>query len=284
MNIQQQDLPEALAKPLPPVCVVMGDEEVVVQDCLAQIRQRAAAEEFPPREFTLVDSATDWDGLSAHLSSGSLFASRHFIELMVPSSAPASGRQKLNQGIDLVLEAVAEEDLLLISLPGPGRGSRPAWLQRAGKQGWIVEAGRLRGKGEQQWIRRQLQNRNLELDSDQLRLLQESTEGNLLAARMEMDRLALLAATDDSSQVQVGDLGRFDVFQLADASLRGQVERALRVLQQVREADSGSGPLVFSVLGRYLLIACRLLWKQQRGSAWPGRWKRKNSGAAISKP
>jgi DNA polymerase-3 subunit delta len=75
-----------------------------------------------------------------------------------------------------------------------------------------------------------------------LALLAEQGEGNLLAVRQEIEKLALLLPTGqlDHAAVEaaIADVARFDVFALSEAWLAGDAPRALRILAALRgESD-----------------------------------------------
>jgi DNA polymerase III subunit delta len=99
----------------------------------------------------------------------------------------------------------------------------------------------------------------LDVQSDGLELLAERTEGNLLAAHQELEKLKLLAPggpiTADTILASVADSARFDVFQLGEAVLAGDTERALRMLAGLR-AEGIEATLVLWALAK----AVRDLW------------------------
>lgn len=282
MNLEPEQLAAALSKQLPQICVVMGNSDalVIVQDCLKKIRDAATAAALPKRELVMVNSSTDWDELCAHLSSGSLFAERHFVELMVPEGVPAASFKKIDEGLIRVMDALAAEDFLLVSMPGLGK-RRPLWRKK--EQCWLVTAQRLRGRAEQAWVRRQLEEREIFLDEEQVHLLLFKTEGNLLAALAEINRLALLADTGTPQEVASGEQGQLDVFQLSDACLFGQAARAVRILHIIRKEDAGMAPAVFAVLGRHLLRALKIQANRKGSSMAKAisaetRWPREAKG------
>jgi DNA polymerase-3 subunit delta len=98
---------------------------------------------------------------------------------------------------------------------------------------WPVELARL-----PQWLRARAAAVELELDDDAVRFLVERTEGNLLAAQQELEKLRLLAGGKriDLAAVQagIGDSARYDVFQLGEAALGADLPRALRILAGLR--------------------------------------------------
>ena len=71
-----------------------------------------------------------------------------------------------------------------------------------------------------------------------MELLAERTEGNLLAAHQELEKLKLSRGAGRSPPTailaSVADSARFDVFQLGEAVLAGDTERALRMLAGLR--------------------------------------------------
>ena len=110
----------------------------------------------------------------------------------------------------------------------------------------------------------------------------ERTEGNLLAAHQELQKLTLLAAdgriTADTILSSVTDSARFDVFQLGEAVLAGDAERALRMIAGLR--GEGTEPtLVLWALTK----AMRDLWNgmANAGGGKPRTWQRQS--AALDK-
>jgi DNA polymerase III subunit delta len=101
-------------------------------------------------------------------------------------------------------------------------------------------------------------------------------EGNLLAAKQELEKLSLLAngkpISADLVLRSVGDSARYDVFQLAEAAAAGDAERALRVLLGLK-SEGVEPTLILWALVREL----RGLWQARererlrstaRGSGW----------------
>ena len=81
-----------------------------------------------------------------------------------------------------------------------------------------------------------------------LAFLAEACEGNLLAARQEIEKLALLLPDGelDAAAVEaaVADVARFDVFELSEAWLAGDASRAVRILRALQaEGDAPTLPI-----------------------------------------
>jgi DNA polymerase-3 subunit delta len=96
----------------------------------------------------------------------------------------------------------------------------------------------------------------LQIDLEAARLLGERTEGNLLAADQELQKLALIHPQGTRLNVEsiaqgVEDSTRFDVFNLADACLKGEPSRASRIVNGLR-SEGVEAPIVLWALSREL--------------------------------
>ena len=89
-----------------------------------------------------------------------------------------------------------------------------------------------------QWIERRASARGVRMDNDAVTLLAEHTEGNLLAASQEIDRLALLHAgttvSADDVASAASDHARFDIFDLPAKAVDGDTQGALKSLSRLR--------------------------------------------------
>ncbi|NBQ71231.1 MAG: DNA polymerase III subunit delta, partial [Nitrosomonadaceae bacterium] len=79
-----------------------------------------------------------------------------------------------------------------------------------------------------------------------LQFLADQVEGNLLAAHQEIQKLALLYPTGNLTFEQVKDVvlnvARYDVYQLSDAMITGDIARFMRVLAGLQ--GEGTAPLL----------------------------------------
>ena len=108
------------------------------------------------------------------------------------------------------------------------------------------------------WLEQRMRMHGMQAEPAALRILVERLEGNLLAARQEIDRLALLKgagviSVDDILQA-VADSSRFDSFQLAEHMLNGNLKEGLRVAAGLRRMDEPLPWLVGALL-RELKVA-----------------------------
>jgi DNA polymerase-3 subunit delta len=212
--------------PLKYCYLIFGDEPQQKLDVIDYLRLKA-------KEQSLVaDSQFEWSSLLNASQSLSLFSSRQVIELELPTGKPGTeGGKTLTQ-----MAEQANPDILLV-LHGPkvGRDVQNAkWFKSLNKQGVFVPCFSLEGRQLSQWISQKLTSVGLSQSPDIVKLMSDYCEGNLLAARQEIEKLQLLFPSGELSLKDVErtlvDQSRFNVFQLIDLLLTGEIRKAVKVL------------------------------------------------------
>jgi len=93
------------------------------------------------------------------------------------------------------------------------------------------------------WIAARLALQKQRVGRETLAFLAQSCEGNLLAARQEIEKLGLLLPEGDldadTVERAVTDVSRYDVFQLSEAWLAGDAARALRIIAALEAEGEG---------------------------------------------
>ncbi len=222
--------------------LVTGDEALLVGEAADAIRARAKRAGFDEREVFFIERVADWDAVRASSNNLSLFGSRKLIEIRLPSGKPGVGGA--NAIVDLLANVSPDNVYLMITGKLEREQNNSAWVKAFESAGawlavWPVELARL-----PQWLRARAATLELDIDDDAVRFIVERTEGNLLAAQQELEKLRL-ALPDKSNgspkradlaavQASIGDSARFDVFQLGEAALGADVPRALRILAGLR--------------------------------------------------
>ncbi len=257
MNLDQ--LPAALARGLAGIYLVSGDEPLLAGEAADAIRSAARAAGFADRQVFDVDRFFDWDELRTASQSMSLFAERRILEIRMPSGKPDKGAAQLAD-----LAASPPPDILLLIVTGKldKKSADAAWVQAVSRHGvwvpvWPVGADELPG-----WLRVRAKLAGFELDAAAAQLIADRVEGNLLAAKQELEKLKLLAAGArigvDLVLTSVADNARYDVFQLAAAAAAGDAARALHILDGL-EGEGREPTLILWALAREL----RGLWQAQ---------------------
>lgn len=232
MKLQANQLSSHLRSRLAPCYLISGDEHLLVNECLDEIRAAARERGFLSRDLHVATTGFDWGQLSAAGANLSLFAEKRIVELRIPTGKP--GRAGSQAIADLV-EQLDDELMLIVVTPKLERNAQSAkWVKALDAKGatlpiWPIALRELPG-----WIAARMRSVGLQADRDAVRLVAGRVEGNLLAAAQEVEKLRLLlgegAVSAEQVAAAVADSSRFDVFKLVDAALAGNARRAARIL------------------------------------------------------
>jgi len=266
-----------LNKGLAPIYVIAGDEPLITGELADAVRAAARADGYDERESHVVANANQfrWDDCFGGLDNLSLFASRRIFELRLPNGKP--GREGGKAFTELAAQPPADT-VFLIHLPRLDKRAKQAkWaaaLERAGVWVDVYEPDPQELPG---WLAARARAAGLTFEPDALAALAARTEGNLLAAQQELERLALLlpgqTIREDQVTGSVADGARFDVFQLAEAALNQDAKRALRVLLGLRREGTADA-LVLWALNREVMTLVSLWADVQSGTQLAGAFKK----------
>jgi DNA polymerase-3 subunit delta len=273
LRLSADQLPAALARGLAGIYLVSGDEPLLVGEAADAVRAAARAAGYADRTVFFIDRSFAWDELRHSSRSLSLFADRRLFELRMPSGKPDKGAQQL---AELAAQPPPDVVCLVVTDKLDKKASDAPWVRAVEKHGvwvpiWPVETAALPA-----WLRARAKMLKVEIEPAAAQLIVERVEGNLLAAKQELDKLSLLAdgapISADLVLRSVGDSARYDVFQLAEAAAAGDGARALRVLLGLK-SEGVEPSLILWALVREL----RGLWQARerdrlrstlRGSGW----------------
>lgn len=271
MKLTSDALSAHLEQQLLRAYLISGDEPLLTGEAVDAIRASARAKGFTERDVHFLERGSDWDDVRASAGNMSLFGSRRVVEIRMPTGKPGvAGAAALVS----LLQTNDPDTIFLILTPRLDRDAQNSnWVKAVETHGawvqvWPIDADRLVG-----WLRGRARRLGLDVASDGLELLAERTEGNLLAAHQELEKLRLLAPsgqiTADTILASVADSARFDVFQLGESVLAGDTERALRMLAGLR-AEGVEATLVLWALTKAMrdLWACVAAPPGSRPKAW----------------
>lgn len=236
------------SQPLP-IYLVTGDEPLISDESCDRIRQYLRDNAFSEREVMHVENGFIWENIFESANALSLFADRKLIELRL-------GKQKLPKPASQLLQSYLSNPspdtvLLLIADRLDKSAKQSAWYKSIEQHGlvveiWPVESDQLGG-----WIQQRAAQLGVTLTPDALQLLSDRVEGNLLAARQEIEKLGLLFpnSTVDIDQITdtVADSSRFDVFALSEAILSGNAERSLHMLNVLRQEGTEAAVVLWAL-------------------------------------
>jgi len=265
VTVAPEALPALLARGLRPVYAILGEEPLQALEAADAIRSAARAADFTERTVLELGATSDWSEFSRAASERSLFAERVLIDLRLPTGKPGKvGGQQLAR----YLAAPAPDLLVLLQLPRPDKDMRRAvWYKNLEQTAVVVHARPVPPARLPEWIGARLAQAGMQITPDALALLAARVEGNLLAARQEIDKLMLLGQTRiERATLEQGlvDVARFDLFELPTAALLGQTARALRMVQGLL-AEGQPELLILWALSRDIRALAQAAQRQAEG-------------------
>lgn len=234
MKLRLDQLSAHLQKSLATCYLVSGDEPLLVMEACDEIRRAARGQGIDERELFHAEAGFEWRQLLEEASAMSLFASRRLLEVRIPNGKPSDKGASLQA----LAEAPASDNILLIICPRlDARTQKTAWYKAIEKHGvvlpvWPIERNQYPG-----WLKRRLQMAGMQADPAAVSALAHQTEGNLLAAVQEIEKLRMQGVsmvTEELVLEATGDSSRFDAFGLADTCLMGKLGEANRMLGHLR--------------------------------------------------
>ncbi|WP_019627174.1 DNA polymerase III subunit delta [Thioalkalivibrio sp. ALJT] len=255
MALDVARLEQELSRGLAPVYLLLAEEPLQAIEAADVIRVAARAQGFLERTVLDLTAQSDWGPFEAAVRDRSLFAERALLDLRLATGKPGkTGGDHLK-----AYAADPQPDLvLLLQLPRPDSAMRrAAWFKALESRAVVIHARPVPPAQLGGWIRGRLHKYGLRITDDALALLVSRVEGNLLAARQEIEKLALAGVSEidlDVLAAATTDSARFELFALAPAALRGNVRHALRMLEGLLD-EGQPEPLILWALAR----ECRLL-------------------------
>src|SRR5260370_8491230 len=109
------------------------------------------------------------------------------------------------------------------------KASDAPWVRALEKHGVWVPVWPVQTAALPAWLRARAKQLQVEIEPAAAQLIVDRVEGNLLAAKQELEKLSLLTDGEPISADlvlrSVGDSARYDVFQLAEAAAAAQPSR-----------------------------------------------------------
>jgi DNA polymerase-3 subunit delta len=218
--------------------LIFGDEPLQKLEAIDALRQAARDQGYDERLSFTLDSQFDWSQLHNELSAMSLFSAKRLIELELSQKLPANASEQLKQLANMLSPDIV---LVLHGQRGFGEVSKLAWFKQLQHVAVQVAIYPLDDRQARQWLQQRARQLGLTLSADAFNLLQHHSAGNLLAARQELEKLALThpnqAVDADVLADFLADHSSFTVFQLGDALLSGEGQQAMHRLHRLLQQD-----------------------------------------------
>ncbi|MCP4486508.1 MAG: DNA polymerase III subunit delta [Gammaproteobacteria bacterium] len=220
-----------------PFYLLAGSEPLLVRDWLDEARSVLCDAGFDDIQTLVTDTGFDWATLLEDGDMLSLFATRKCRIVNIANGKPG---QKGAKAIQSLCENIAEDKVYIFVVPGLDRQSRnAAWFKSLQAVGEVVELKPVYANELVGWIKQRASSKDLSIDQQSAAFLAERTEGNLLAADQELEKLSIRFSGEsvisfDVIEESVSQSARYNHFILVDACLAGKPARALKILDSLQ--------------------------------------------------
>ncbi|MFP5407261.1 MAG: DNA polymerase III subunit delta, partial [Gammaproteobacteria bacterium] len=257
-QVRPEALQAALARRLPPLVWVHGDEPLLALEAADAIRAAARSAGFTGRQVFEGGRTFRPAMLSAEANALSLFGDAKLLELRLA----AKPGKELGEALAALAVQLSDEARLLVLSPRLDRAvTESAWFTEIDRHAWVVPVYPVARQQLPQWIAARLARQRQRADPQTLSFIAERVEGNLLAAHQEIGKLALLFPEGDlpadEACAAVLNVARYGAFDLVDPMLAGDAPRTLRTLEGLR-AEGEAGPLILWTVADALRALLRL--------------------------
>lgn len=263
MKLKSQQLQQTLAQGLSPIYLISGDESLLAQEAADTIRSEAKKQGFLSRELFHVEGASSiWQDIQLEANSMSLFSDQKVIEIRCKSNKIGDVGSK---AIQALLEAPNPDIILLISMPKlEAAQQKSKWVKLIEETGHHLPVWPITREELPRWLEARMRSVGLKADPDAIAWLADNVEGNLLAAKQEIDKLQLWSDGELLTLEKMNELihnsSRYTVFNFIDRCLAGDTESAFRTLRGLK-AEGTDATIVLWALSK----ECRLMLELCKG-------------------
>lgn len=232
MLIKYQALMPQLKKNIQAMYILVGSEHYLLNDAAFNIKKAWRQRGDTDEKIIHINAAADWSTLQEEANSYSLFAEQVLLDARFDKKTiDAAGKALLSQYLQNI-----NPRCLIILHASAVPAKQLQWLSNNANV-TLVQATPLTGSALQSWIITQLQQRSIAFEPQIPALIYQYTQSNLLACAQIIEKLALINDKDsvltlEDAQAQLIDQCEYQLYELADACLNANAEKALHLLRQ----------------------------------------------------
>lgn len=234
-------LPSLLKGSLAPLWFITGEEPLLMLEAADAIRRVAREQGYTERQVYNASAVWDWSQLIDGCRSMGLFDERKLVEVRLATFRPGT---KGTEALMRLAQMPLQDTVVVVSMPGDWSVKKLAWYKKFTAAAQVVECQRVTAKELPHWFEQRLARQRQTADAEALRLLSDRCEGNLLAAKQELLKLAYQHPVDthitaDMIRQAVSDVSRFDTENLLDAMMLGDAGKAARIVTSLKAEGIG---------------------------------------------
>jgi DNA polymerase-3 subunit delta len=237
---------------LKPVYLLVSAEPLLLRDWLDEARNALREAGFEDIRTQQSDSGFDWRELLDESGMMSLFSAKKCRIVELPSGKPGQQGSKVMQRL---CENVDTDNLFIFVVPALDRQARnSSWCKAIAGVGEVIELKPIYDNQLVDWLLQRARGKGLNIDIQSAQFLAERTEGNLLAADQELEKLSIRFSGQDAVDFatledSVAQSARYSHFLLVDACLAGKTRRALKILKSLKAEGYATAQLRWALQG-----------------------------------
>ncbi|HUQ27680.1 MAG TPA: DNA polymerase III subunit delta [Usitatibacter sp.] len=279
MKLAIRQLDAHLKKGLGPLYAIHGAEPLLALEAADRIRDAARKSGATEREIFFAEPGVDWSKLGASAANMSLFASKRLVEIRIPTGKPGAEGGK---AITAYCQRLPDDAVTLVLLPElDWQALKTAWFTALDSAAAVIEAKPVTRDELPDWLSERLARQGQRASVETLEWLAERVEGNLLAAKQEVEKLGLLLPKGEIAleaiRDAVTDVSRFERDALVEAMHAGDAARVARVVVSLK-AEGEPLPLLLWTLSEELRKVMAILAGQR-----PRGWMSPERSEALSR-
>ena len=279
MKLAIRQLDASLKKGLAALYAIHGPEALVVLEAADRIREAARKDGATEREIFFAEPGVDWSRLGASASNMSLFASKRLVEIRIPTGKPGAEGGK---AIAAYCAKLPDDAITLIVLPElDWQSLKTAWFAAIEAAATVIEAKPVTRDELPEWLAERMSRQGQRASLETLEWLADRVEGNLLAAKQEVEKLGLLLPKGEipleAIREAVTDVSRFERDALIDAMHAGDAGKVARVVESLK-AEGEPLPLLLWTLAEELRKVMAIMAGQR-----PRGWLSPERAEALAK-
>ena len=259
MLIKQQALASHLSQKLAAGYILFGQEYFLLSEAAKSLKNawKTLHDEEVEESILSINSPVDWGLVNDLVNSNSLFSRATLVDLRYEKKTLEAAAKDF---FKLYLQKINPSCLLIMQAPNLPLKQ----LQGLSNHNCLhlVQASSLDNSAMKAWISKKLQTLNLKYEQEVPGLIQQYTEGNMLACAQVIEKLELIAETGSvltTSIVreQLVDQCDYQPFELSDACLSHNAAKAVQLLRHA--CNSKVEPtLILWLLAQDLRLLVRL--------------------------